>query len=156
MSRLSAKVKGWLDDARPRALAMIEQRAKYHDALAWLMFFYTRATIARFGRARKAAMAMQVVGPGIVRRYSKPPSAELSPGAMNCAEQWSASLSAGAATFREALFVFKLSLMQTAIEQAGGSRADAAKMLGVHRNTLWQKMPNSPADIWPLKKGKSE
>jgi DNA-binding NtrC family response regulator len=149
--KLAVKVKRWLDDARPRAMTMVVLGVSYRDAIAQLMFFYTRSLIAIHGQRDKATAVMQVQR-DVVCKYSKPPKNDLTAAALAAADSWASELANAGATFREAFFVFKRVLMESAIERAEGNRAEAARMLKVHRNTMWGSIPRSPREIWPLKK----
>jgi DNA-binding NtrC family response regulator len=152
--KVSSQVKAWLSDSRPRARKLVTEEASYRDAMAELMFFYSRAMVAKLGKPVKAAPVMGV-GTECVRKYTRPPKIELTMESRMTAQAWAVVLAGENATFREAMFVFRCTLIEAAIELADGNRGAAARMLKVHRNTMWQKLPSSPAEIWPTdKKGK--
>jgi DNA-binding NtrC family response regulator len=147
---LSDQVARWLVDAERKAAALATLKTPYHDAVNELMFFYTRALVAKCGGSkRKAGVAAQVHDKTVGRAVT-PKNGRLAPAAKTIAEAWATGLANEGATYSEAMFVFKRTILLAAITATKGNRLEASRNLQVHRNTVW-RIPQSPDEMRPAR-----
>lgn len=143
---MTKKHEQWLKQGAEHAARILQEQPTYASANEGLMFYYARKVIVLHGG--NAYEAGQVVGvdDAVLKsriREVQSRGMKLSPTAQQECETWATLLAMEGATYREAVFIFTRSLMEVAIEQAGGNRCEAARRLKVHRNTAW-RIPDKP------------
>lgn len=149
MSELSENVQRWMKQGVLRAQGLIGMGGKYRSTMQHLLFFYARAMFSIHGTREKTAKAMGIRY--LQENWSTPPtSTDLNPELIEAAKDWAVDLAKAGATCREATFVFRISLFRAAIDLAKGNRGEASRTLGVHRNTLWQKVITNPEKVQAL------
>jgi hypothetical protein len=147
MGNVAAKYDARIAAGRQAVEPLIRAGVGYKGAIAVLAFYYCRKQIAlHYGSmtdaAAAAGMTWHCMRDRIDARAASGP-ASLPGGTI---EAWAAQLAADGLNYREATFIFKRTLLLTAIAIYGGNRVEAARRLKVHRNTtIPSRIPVAPA-----------
>lgn len=136
----------WLEQGAGHAAILLNEKSTYANAIDGLMFFYARkAVVMHGGTIAAASRAVRVDDVSLARRVRivRERGMQLTtPAQLEC-ERWATMLAMNGASYLDALFIFARSLLETAIAQSDGNRCEAARRLGVHRNTVW-RIPKVP------------
>ena len=135
----------WLEAGRVFAERMIAERSTYASGRAALQFYFSRKSVELAQGSSVRAAGRIDVRPETLRKFlvTRGGVFGLKPDAQRQAEFWASSLAIHGAQYREALFTWNRCLLLAAIHYCNGNHLAAARLLDVHRNTVW-RIPDSP------------
>lgn len=126
------------NSASEEAAVIVRERVGYADArVAFTQALLDIAVAAAKGDKCKAASNLEIDRDTLRRRGAKN-GIEASPDARAALMRMASALYGRKYTYRDALARFDREIAAAALGETGGNHVAAAKLLRVHRNTIWK------------------